>query len=889
MRSLITLILLLFITIHLNAQNVGINTTNPQEQLHVRSDSTKIALRLDNKKNAQGGFDYNSTIGSPSQVTNAPAPIDFPTIPWTDLAHSKIINSDNTRMNGPLINIHPDYTAIQIRFTIASPIPSNATITDVSINGEWRRTSTQNGTSLIHLYFHTDTNFNGSYSQHYLSSNIDQTFSASLYNNLSPLTITPDIINNGQYFLQMNTFNLTNLLSRIEIDKLSIDIEYKTPTTTTQNVSWTTGAKDGVFKISNSADLNNKEYLTIDESGVTQLNGLRITKNAGPGKVLTSNNEGRAYWADVPTQELNVLWINKEDTAFYAKGPIQVNNNAPNAALIFNKGDSRLNNGVNMVETDNRLLNIIIDADNNQTNEQFNIYKDSTEAISQNPSVRFNLGGNDSWVDGIGNFGLGTTTPQVKFSSIGTVRSSNDTSETEYVEIKHGGNNGIINTVGDGRLYFQHDNSTKMSITEEGKVGIGFLSPTEQLDINGAVRLGNTTNTTPLAGTIRWNETTSDFEGFNGNEWKSLTQCSSTTQNNNTGMPNTNPACCEEQHTGSTSEAESKFGSDVAIYGSYAAILNPTNKIFIFKYENGNWAEDTILIIPISIGTQDFAPYDKIDMSEHYLILGDVWTGGAGRIYIYERNSNNDWSEPLVIESPNGTQGDLFGNSVAVTDDYFLVCNYTGLYIYQRINNTWSQQAFFTGHPNCKVSIYGETIALVGSTTISIFEKFNNFWGITQTIMPSNGISSSPEIDIYGDYIIVGVPNIPSSVGSAYIFKRNSSNIWTETAILNASDISSNPGSPQDFGNDVSIWGDYAIIGSNADINGNDNKGKAYIFHFNGTSWEEIEILTDPIGTDNSWYGRKVSTDGINRIAGASDADINGINGKGKVIFGPID
>ncbi len=163
----------------------------------------------------------------------------------------------------------------------------------------------------------------------------------------------------------------------------------------------------------------------------------------------------------------------------------------------------------------------------------------------------------------------------------------------------------------------------------------------------------------------------------------------------------------------------------------------------------------------------------------------------------------------------------------------------------------------------------------------------NSFWGITQTIVPSNGLAGDRAIDIYNDYIVAGASEVPSYVGTAYIFKRNNSNVWKETAVLNASDTY--PGSPQNFGTDVSIWGDYAIIGSHADVMGNNNKGKAYIFHYNGSVWQEIEILNDPIGTDHSFYGGKVSTDGINRVVGAFGADVNAVNGKGKIIFGPVD
>jgi hypothetical protein len=53
----------------------------------------------------------------------------------------------------------------------------------------------------------------------------------------------------------------------------------------------------------------------------------------------------------------------------------------------------------------------------------------------------------------------------------------------------------------------------------DGNVGIGTQSPQEQLDVDGAIRLGNTAFTN--AGTMRW--TGSDFEGYDGSTWQSFT------------------------------------------------------------------------------------------------------------------------------------------------------------------------------------------------------------------------------------------------------------------------------------------------------------------------------------------------------------------------------
>ena len=52
-----------------------------------------------------------------------------------------------------------------------------------------------------------------------------------------------------------------------------------------------------------------------------------------------------------------------------------------------------------------------------------------------------------------------------------------------------------------------------------GNVGVGTTTPLEALDVNGGVRIGNTGSTN--AGTIRWTGT--DFEGYDGSSWKSLT------------------------------------------------------------------------------------------------------------------------------------------------------------------------------------------------------------------------------------------------------------------------------------------------------------------------------------------------------------------------------
>lgn len=64
-----------------------------------------------------------------------------------------------------------------------------------------------------------------------------------------------------------------------------------------------------------------------------------------------------------------------------------------------------------------------------------------------------------------------------------------------------------------------------------GNTGLGTTTATEKLQINGALRLaGDASSEAPSAGTVRWNPNNSDFEGYDGTNWKSLTGTPSTNQ-----------------------------------------------------------------------------------------------------------------------------------------------------------------------------------------------------------------------------------------------------------------------------------------------------------------------------------------------------------------------
>ena len=80
------------------------------------------------------------------------------------------------------------------------------------------------------------------------------------------------------------------------------------------------------------------------------------------------------------------------------------------------------------------------------------------------------------------------------------------------------------------------------------------------------------------------------------------------------------------------------------------------------------------------------------------------------------------------------------------------------------------------------------------------------------------------------------------------------------------------------FGYSVDIDGDYAVIGAPKHFQ--DQRGAAYVFHYNGSSWENIAILTASDGDTSDFFGSSVSISGDNVVVGASGNDDAG-NGSG--------
>ena len=136
---------------------------------------------------------------------------------------------------------------------------------------------------------------------------------------------------------------------------------------------------------------------------------------------------------------------------------------------------------------------------------------------------------------------------------------------------------------------------------------------------------------------------------------------------------------------------------------------------------------------------------------------------------------------------------------------------------------------------------------------------------------------------LYEDIVLVGAyldDDNGSDAGAVYVFEYNGTN-WVQTDKLLADD-----GQPGDyFGYSVALSGSTALIGAYLNDDNGSNAGAAYVFEFDGVSWEqEVKLLAND-GAVGDRFGISVAYSDNVALVGALEDDTSGINSGSAYVF----
>jgi len=297
--------------------------------------------------------------------------------------------------------------------------------------------------------------------------------------------------------------------------------------------------------------------------------------------------------------------------------------------------------------------------------------------------------------------------------------------------------------------------------------------------------------------------------------------------------------------------------------------------------------------------------YTLIDQGTDFLDLETKVSENSDSIEDINDEIRKDTEETKIV-APDAEAGDLFGKSVSIDGDYCIVGahydddggSYAGAaYIFHKTGtDTWdagikivASDAEADDAFGWEVSIsgdyaivgaYGEDTGGSNAGAAYIFHRTGtNTWDTGTKIVASDAEASDAfgyEVSIDGDYCIVGThydDDGGSNAGAAYIFHRTGINTWDTGTKIVASDAEAD----DRFGVSVSISGDYAIVGADGESTGGSGAGAAYIFHRTGlNTWDTGTKIVAPDAEAGDAFGKSVSIDGDYCVVSATGEGISG-------------
>jgi hypothetical protein len=147
----------------------------------------------------------------------------------------------------------------------------------------------------------------------------------------------------------------------------------------------------------------------------------------------------------------------------------------------------------------------------------------------------------------------------------------------------------------------------------------------------------------------------------------------------------------------------------------------------------------------------------------------------------------------------------------------------------------------------------------------------------------SAGDNFGQSVSLSGDYSVIGASKDSDGgyySGSAYVFERDGST-QTQQTKLTAGDAAAY----DYFGSSVSVSGDYVIVGAYGDDDGGESSGAAYIFKREGATWIQQVKLVAGDASAYDYFGSSVSISGDYAIVGAYGDDDGGIDSGAAYIY----
>lgn len=313
---------------------------------------------------------------------------------------------------------------------------------------------------------------------------------------------------------------------------------------------------------------------------------------------------------------------------------------------------------------------------------------------------------------------------------------------------------------------------------------------------------------------------------------------------------------------------------DIAVVGAPLVARGDVEfgQAYIFardEEDSDNWRELAVKTPSEPTNYNEFG--DSVAISEDAETVavgarGDSSEGfGTGAVYVYERDEGGDdnFGEVAKVTSSDATDGQFFGDSVAL-DDGTLLVGASG-----DADGQVPGAAYVFEHDEAASGEWIEVEKLVPSDQTEADQT-----GASVAISGESALVGAPEDDTHGH-----------AGGAVHVFeRRDSEGSWGEVEKLVAPDTYGF----QLFGGSVSVHGELAVIGAHIDEEHGIEAGAAYVFErADDGSFDYVTKLTASDASEHEEFGSSVSVYRDTIFVGADSADAAGAYSGAVYLFEP--
>ena len=316
------------------------------------------------------------------------------------------------------------------------------------------------------------------------------------------------------------------------------------------------------------------------------------------------------------------------------------------------------------------------------------------------------------------------------------------------------------------------------------------------------------------------------------------------------------------------------------------------------------WSQEEKLIANDPVAGIGFG--DAVWLGPNVAYVGATANGvanvSAGAVYVlYWEEADTQWSHAQKLTADDGALDDRFGWSVAAAQAVIVGApddddngNLSGsAYVFRFDGDQLVQEQKLTADDGEASDRFGRAVATSGDVAVVgapeaageggptgaayVFRYDGDSWHMEQKLQVGT-FSTIGELGASvaasGDRVLIGVPHAgpgAQNLGAAYVFKYDGES-WQQEAVLSAS-----VEDPQDmFGSSVALEGDVALVGVPQDEAGGAFSGAAYVFRYDGETWQEEDKLLADDAAEDDRFGTAVGLSGSVAVVGAPGANSGG-------------